>query len=343
MAPVEADPPAPRATWRADLWIVAAATLACYVIASALELQESLSHRLARYEHWQADEIPMSLTVLAFGLAWYAFRRRQESQRLLASRLSAEARIADLLAHNRELAQQLISLQENERRALARELHDELGQGCTAIRVETAWLRHCAANDHAGMLAAAGRADAAAGALYHLVRDMLHRLRPPNLDALGVDAALQALCETWQERTGVVCEWRRVGASDSLGDVVNVTLYRVTQEALTNVTRHAAAQRVQVTLMRERADEIVLEIADDGRGMAADAANSGLGLLGATERAAAVGGTLSVTSPAGAGVRLRLCIPLPAAPRADVPDPAPASFPAAGPLGRAAAAERELA
>jgi two-component system sensor histidine kinase UhpB len=313
MPPV-AEAQARPSRWRSDLWLVAAATLGCYFVASALELQESLSHRLARLESWQADEIPLSLTVLACGLAWYALRRRRETQAQLALRERADAHIADLLEHNRELARQLISVQESERLALARELHDELGQSCTAIRVETACLRHCAVEDRSGMLAAADRADAAALGLYQGVRDMLRRLRPANLDTLGLAAALQELCESWATRTGVGCALQVEGCTAALGDALDITIYRVAQEALTNVTRHARAGSVRVTLSRMTPAEVTLTVQDDGCGMDPGVATRGLGLLGAVERAAAVGGGLQVHSASGAGVRIVLRVPLAPAP-----------------------------
>jgi signal transduction histidine kinase len=299
--------------WRADLCWVAAATLGCYLVAGALDLQESLSHRLARYESWQADELPLSLLVLACGLAWFALRRRRELQAQLDLREQAEARIADLLVHKRELAQQLISLQESERRALARELHDELGQSCTAIRVEVALLRHCAADDRASMLAAARRADVAAQELQQLVKHMLRRLRPANLDTLGLGAALQELCESWRDRTGVDCSFRNEGSTAALGDAVDITIYRVAQEALTNVMRHACARSVRVALSRLASAEVTLRVQDDGQGMDPGIATRGLGLLGAGERAAAVGGELQVHSAPGCGLTLVLRIPLPEA------------------------------
>ena len=202
--------PAPDATlargrWRRDLVGVALATLATYVLSVAFELHERYVAWMARFEALQVDELPLTFAVLAGGLLWVALRRRRESGAELHRRVQAEAHAAALLAHNRELSQGLIALQESERRALARELHDEFGQRCSAIRAEVAWLRRCAAHDRNGMLAAAGRADTAAQALHGLVRDLLRRLRPAELDALGLVAALQSLCEGWEERSGVAC------------------------------------------------------------------------------------------------------------------------------------------
>ena len=318
------EPGARPARWRTDLWLVAAATLVTYALASALELQESLSQRLARLESWQADELPLSVTVLACGLAWYALRRRFETRAQLALIEQAEAHSADLLKHNRELARQLISLQESERLALARELHDEFGQSCTAIRIETACLRHCAADDRAGMLAAAGRADAAAQGLYQLVRDMLRRLRPASLDTLGLAAALQELCEAWELRTGIACGFRVEGCPEALGNPIDIAIYRIVQEALTNVSRHAQARGVWVTLTRATPLEVTLCVRDDGRGMDLNLATRGLGLLGAVERAAGVGGELVIHSAPGAGAELALHIPLaPQPPSAPATSPAP--------------------
>ena len=320
------EPKARPARWRTDLWLVAAATVVTYALASTLELHELLSQRLGRLENWQADELPLSVTVLACGLTWYALRRRFETRMQLALIEQGEARSADLLKHNRELARQLISLQESERLALARELHDEFGQSCTAIRIETACLRHCAADDRAGMLAAAERADAAAQGLYQLVRDMLRRLRPASLDTLGLAAALQELCEAWELRTGIACGFRVEGCPEALGDPIDTAIYRIVQEALTNVSRHSGARSVLVTLTRATPVEVTLCVRDDGRGMDLNLATRGLGLLGAVERAAGVGGELVIHSAPGAGARLALHIPLPPLP--PLPPLAPVISPA---------------
>ncbi|MEP6873349.1 MAG: ATP-binding protein [Burkholderiales bacterium] len=318
------DRPSAASRWRSDLWVVLAAALACYGISLALDLNESLVGGLARYERWQLDELPLTGMVFACGLAWYAMRRRRETEAALRAREQAEARASELLAHNRELAQQLIAVQESERLALARELHDELGQRCSAILIETACLRRCAADDRAALLGAAARADMAAQSLYQLVGGLLRRLRPANLDALGLVAALQELCESWEARSGVPCVFHFDGADEVLPERINIAVYRVAQEALTNVTRHALANQVRLVLARDAARSLCLTIADDGRGMDPARATRGLGLLGASERAAALGGTLQIESAPAAGVRLSLRIPLPAAVEA-VAEPARAA------------------
>lgn len=309
-----------------DAAVVVLATLASYGLASFFELSERVQRWALPLEHWQADELPFSLTVLAAGLAWYALRRARDARAQLALREQAEAQARELLMHNRELARQLIAVQESERLALARELHDELGQGCAAVRAETALIRLCGAADRAATLASVERADRAAQQLYQAVRGMLRRLRPANLDELGLVAALQELCESWEERSGVPCIFHHEALPRELGDAVDIALYRVTQEALTNVMRHAQASAVRVKLGRSAQGEIQLSVEDDGRGMDLAAATRGLGLLGAAERAAALGGELEVTASPGAGVQLVLRVPMPAAARQAAPmrDGAPA-------------------
>jgi two-component system sensor histidine kinase UhpB len=309
-----------------DVAVVVLTTLASYGLASFFELSERVQRWALPHEHWQADELPFSLTVLAGGLAWYALRRARDARAQLALRERAEAQARELLTHNRELARQLIAVQESERLALARELHDELGQGCAAVRAETALIRLCGAADRAATLASVERADRAAQQLYQSVRGMLRRLRPANLDELGLVDALQELCEAWEERSGVPCIFHHEALPRELGDAVDIALYRVTQEALTNVMRHARASAVHVKLGRSAQGELQLSVEDDGRGMDLAVATRGLGLLGATERAAALGGELEVRASPGAGVQLVLRVPMPVAfrPAAALPEKAPA-------------------
>ena len=307
-APLSA-PAVRRARWRGDLAVVAVVTLGCYALSSALEINEWMSHVLARYERWQADELPLSLTVLAVSLAWFAMRRRRETLAELQLRERAEQHVGALLRQNRELARRLITLQESERAALARDLHDEVGQACSAIRVELAFIRHCQGAASEGIGLAAVRAEGQALRLYTLVHDLLSRLRPVNLDTLGLVVAMQELCESWEGRTGTACVFHHEGLAQPLGDAIDIAVYRVTQEALTNVTRHAQASSVRVRLSRT-GETLSLTIQDDGRGLDPLLASGGMGLLGATERAAALGGTLAVRSAPDAGVNISLLLPL---------------------------------
>ena len=134
-----------------------------------------------------------------------------------------------LSARDRELARRLMSLQESERRALARDLHDEVGQACTAIRAELAFIRHCEPAAQQGIGQAAERAEGQALRLYTLIHDMLARLRPVNLETLGLVAALQELCESWEERTGVNCLFHHEGCGRELGDAIDIAVWPAPQ------------------------------------------------------------------------------------------------------------------
>ncbi|MBL8304882.1 MAG: two-component sensor histidine kinase, partial [Ideonella sp.] len=114
-----------------DLLLVAAGTVGLWVLAGRANLLERYLSVTQRLERWQADELVFVLAGLAVGMMWYALRRWREARRAVRLHQDAEQRVGELLGHNRELAQQLISVQDNERRALARELHDELGQCCS--------------------------------------------------------------------------------------------------------------------------------------------------------------------------------------------------------------------
>lgn len=304
-------PPALSTSTRKDLAVVLLLTLAAFVLAGAVDLHETMSRWTTALEFWQIDEVPAAVTVLAFGLAWFAFRRRAEAGAALRLQALAQAEALRLLEHNRELARQLIAVQENERRALARELHDELGQSCNAIRVEAAYIQR--ASDPLEIGAAAARAAASAESLYQHVRSLLRQLRPAELDELGLLAALQALCESWEERSGVACIFLHDGTFDGLDETTATALYRVAQEGLSNVMRHAHASRVRIDLQRGAAGELQLQVEDDGHGFDVQQHSRGLGLLGASERAAALGGSLQVDSRLGGGTRLRMALPAPVA------------------------------
>jgi two-component system sensor histidine kinase UhpB len=278
---------------RNDLRWVAVATLLTWLVSSVFELQERLAGWTAPLEAWEVDELPLALAALALGVAWYGWRRRQEANRLLA--------------HNRVLAQQLITVQERERLVLARELHDELAQHCTAIRIEATYLQR--ACDIETICAAARRAAESATHMLDGVRGIVRRLRPAELDELGLVAALQSLARSCQARCGLLCTVQVFGCLDGLGANVDMAVYRVAQEALANVQRHAGARRATVSVQRQ-GDALVLQVEDDGDGFDPLAQTHGLGLLGAAERAAGLGGRLAVSSEAGGGTRIRMTLPV---------------------------------
>jgi two-component system sensor histidine kinase UhpB len=202
----------------------------------------------------------------------------------------------------RESARRELLAQEEERRRVAAELHDEIGQSVTALVLELDRSRHAAKRERD---AALDRSRAVAGRLLDDVRRLARSLRPEVLDELGLVPALTNLCDRLSAHTGL--EIRRAFADDlpPLGRDVQLVIYRVAQESLTNVVRHARARRATVVLARADGD-VELRVEDDGVGIR-DASGSG-GIRGMRERALPIGAVLTV-GPAGAGgtaVRLRV-------------------------------------
>jgi len=299
----------------ADVVVVIAVTTLFFAFAGRVQLAEHLAAWTRLHEALQLDEVPLSLVVLCACLAWFGWRRLRERSREMKARLQLEAAMRLAVQQNRELARQLLRLQEDERSRIARELHDELAQQCVAIRVEAAVIQDEAhARDLPDVADAARAIRDAVDRLHAVVRDMLTRLRPPMLDALGLEASLRALASGWSQRHGIACSVEVAPCCEALGDEARVALYRVVQEALTNVARHAGASRVQLALAPEQDGQVLLlTVDDDGCGMASAGQSSGLGLVGMAERVAILAGSLALApSPCGG---LRVAVRVPAPPR----------------------------
>lgn len=212
---------------------------------------------------------------------------------------------------NRALARQSLVIQEEERRHLAQELHDELGQSLTAIKVMAASLRKSGdasreAVEH--IMAICDR-------LFGVVRGMMRRLRPIILDELGLSASLEDLVENWRVRNPAIelslyCE----EGVDKCAGPAQIHLFRIVQECLTNVLRHAAATKAWVELGLVKNGEppkpwVVLRVGDDGRGFDFGRSRPGLGLSGIRERVASLGGRFTVETSAGRGVLVTVQVP----------------------------------
>lgn len=300
--------------WR-DLALIAVSVVGFFMFSAYFELSERIANFAQNYERWQVDELPLTLLVLSLCFAWFAFRRTGEALVALTERTRAQEQVNELLAHNRELSQRLILVQENERRALARELHDEVGQNCTAIRAEASFILNSPLT--ASVATSAQRISQAAETLHAMVQDILRRLRPVALDSLGLESALQELCETWEEQTGVDCAFFPSDVPACLHDSTAIAIFRLVQEALTNVTRHAAATQVRITLQPVATPagapaRLALTIQDDGRGMTRnDGPHAGFGIIGMRERVAALQGNIEFFSEPGCGLCIAVELPAP--------------------------------
>ncbi|MEW5913652.1 MAG: PAS domain S-box protein [Thermodesulfobacteriota bacterium] len=210
----------------------------------------------------------------------------------------------------RRLSGAIMASQEKERNAIARELHDELGQVLTALRIDAVWLRGHLEGADAKARARVENMCAVIDQTISEVRGIATRLRPPALDDLGLVDALEWHTADFERRTGIACVFTHAQVPP-VSDTIAIAAYRVAQEALTNVARHAGASNVDVSL---RGDDghLELRVVDNGVGFTADrlAEREGLGIAGMRERASLAGGELSLRSREGGGAEVLLRLPL---------------------------------
>jgi signal transduction histidine kinase len=221
----------------------------------------------------------------------------------------ADAELAESERRLAELTEHLQSSIERERASISREIHDDIGGSLAAIKFDLAWIgRHSADNqpmqDH--VASASEMLQHAIGASQRIMMN----LRPPILDQ-GLVAAIQWLAESFQKRTGVATSFHSSGERIETGKEIAMVAYRTAQEALTNISKHAACSKVTIDLS-DAEGVLTLELSDDGRGLdrAALSKAKAFGLRGLRERAKTVDGWLDVSSREGAGTSVILSVPL---------------------------------
>lgn len=211
----------------------------------------------------------------------------------------------------RQISSQVLSAQEEERKRIARELHDDTAQALTSVLVRLRLLEHSASDKR--LRSGLGELRDITGVALEGVRRMAIDLRPPMLDDLGLEVALQAHLEDFSRRWPIKTKFTG-GRLGRLPAEAELALYRIVQEALSNVAKHAEASRVEVRLTRT-GGRLRLMIEDDGNGFDVEAIRgsreSGLGLFGMEERLALIGGILKVESTVGGGTRVSADVPLP--------------------------------
>ena len=218
--------------------------------------------------------------------------------------------ISSILDQLRRLSGSMMTNQEKERSAIARELHDELGQVLTALRMDSVWLRNRLKHTDAEAAQRVSSMCELIDKTIEEVRGLALRLRPGVLDNLGLVDALEWYTADFERRTGITCVFEH-GNIPHITDTVATAVYRIAQETLTNVARHAFAGRVEVILKNER-HILKLTVVDNGRGFITNKVSEteALGLVGMRERAALVGGVLDVQSGIGKGTRVNLKVPV---------------------------------
>jgi signal transduction histidine kinase len=228
----------------------------------------------------------------------------------LAETFAARAAVAVDLSERvaRDALRRVVGAQELERRRLARELHDETGQALTSILLGLKGVEDAGSEDD--VRAAATQLRELVVTTLRDVRRLAVELRPKALDDFGLVPALERLADTFAEQTGIQVELEPQLGDERLPSEIETALYRITQEALTNVVKHAQAHHVSIVLAR-RDRFVTALVEDDGRGFtSAETRDEGLGILGMQERIALVGGRLTLESSPGGGTTLAVEVPL---------------------------------
>jgi two-component system sensor histidine kinase UhpB len=306
-------PDAHDSAWR-DVAVVLAITVASIAVAIHFQLNERLYGITRHWEYFQIDELPFGLLVFSISLIWLAWRRFRQAKRELQARARTETQLVEVLAQNRRLTQEHYRIQEEERKHLARELHDELGQYLNSIKLDATAIEEQLGTDAPLASTAANNILRSVDHLYEVVTGMIARLRPVGLDELGLAAAIEHCVDLWQQRLPKTHFKLYIGGGlDDLDDTLAVTVYRIIQEALTNIYKHAHATQVELQLRAEIGSRLVeqlhLTIQDNGCGLGPVAPASRFGLSGMRERVELAGGRFALHSSSGVGLKVEAYLP----------------------------------
>lgn len=290
--------------WRSialdSVW-VPIAFLSVYAISSHFNFSENYYLWARQYEQSiDIDELLPALLASLVALLWFAKRRINESRVLIKK--------------NHALLQRVLEVQEGERKRIARDLHDDLGQYLSAIKAQAAGLLVDTCSSIDTQLTAKSITSSADHA-YQTTHNLIRTLRPVALDDLGLSAALEHLLDTWRQistdtmqnvakldKTKLDQTSRQTnyqlhinGDIDGYHETVNISVFRIVQEALTNIAKHARAQAVLIDI-ESNAHDLTIAITDDGVGFDTSKRNAGYGLLGIAERVEALAGSMEINS-----------------------------------------------
>jgi PAS domain S-box-containing protein len=275
------------------------------------EVPAYISARMVRLDHRKV----VSMVVTDLTSQKKARAQLSESNTLLRQEIAERKIIEDKLERSQErlryLSTHLQRGREEERTSLSRELHDELGQVLTGMKMDVAWIGRRVPE---GSTLITERTNS----LLTLIDDAIlsvqriaMALRPPALDDFGLQEALKLAAEDFEKRTKLVCKILSKPQNILLKKEISTEAFRIFQEAITNIARHAGAQKVTVSL-RNAGDRFIMEVSDDGRGITEKEIRDpkSIGLTGMRERAFALGGTLTITGTRGEGTTITLSVPL---------------------------------
>lgn len=304
-------PTAKRAASR-DFWLTLFAVVLTFSVCVYFEFAERFALFLKPYEWLQLDETPFALFVLAVMAAWFSYRRMREVVTENNLRRKAEEELEKLLKENQSLARYAMQVQEDERRHLAREIHDDMAQYLTAIRMDALTVQKNASNEVDSY--ASRRIAYNTEHIQKAVRSLIQRLRPAALDLLGLIGALEQLASDWEARhPETKCELLFEESCQNLSERINIVTYRIVQEAMTNIERYAKAKTVNIhlgiTTVATQAT-LCLEVLDDGIGYDESVSSKGVGIIGMRERVKSVNGTFNLFTGINSGVLIVVKIPI---------------------------------
>ncbi len=305
---------------------------------------QALQLRVQKQLYWTDTSWPVGLIVLLFsGVAYLlsvqGFRRREQaaSERLDLTRrfeqkrdqleqrvmertqalVSRNSELRQQVKENRQLTQKILEVQESERRNIARELHDEMGQSLTAIRTDARLLQRHTQGDAASLVHTAAVAiDSTAQRIYSATYALMRALRPSALDDLGlVDALHQCIDSLHLNAQGIELHLQLSGALNELPEQICIQCYRLIQEALNNCVKHAQADNLWLSVRLQADDSgepkrLLIRIEDDGIGFDPKAQSGGFGLLGMRERALSLEGRFEMSSKQGQGTWIQIELPI---------------------------------
>jgi len=211
------------------------------------------------------------------------------------------------ILNNHRLTHQIICLQEDERKNIARDLHDEIGQHLTAIHIDASAILK--AKSITSVRASAAAIGAVARQMMDIVHDMLQRLRPAMLDELGLQASLHELIDNWRQRNrSINLSFSISSQLINLDETIAIAAYRIIQECLTNITKHANARMVTIKI-ETMAEQVKICVKDDGQGFDLHQISQGFGLAGMRERVDGLGGSFQLTTKPNDGVLIEISLP----------------------------------
>jgi signal transduction histidine kinase len=296
-----------RVTPKRDIVISISERVQALNRAAYVQRQNELAdvYRSVQRELWQVLGLALAIGVAVAVLAvLHAGRLERRIHRQMAKDF-------ELTRDLQRLSDKLVTAQEHERRQIARELHDEIGQALTAIKVELAYAQNSIDNATGAANLLKDARSITDGAL-HQVRDLSYLLHPAALDELGLVAAVDSYMQRFGKRHGIDAKLVCRDMQERLSDEIETAAYRIIQEALTNVARHSQASTCRVTLA-QTTDTLKITVEDNGTGFDASSRpsseGSGLGLIGIRERAFHLHGRALVESARGHGTRLIIEIP----------------------------------